>query len=217
MKTKIVLVFAILSLVFAFSGTTKAGVPAAAAGADSVVWVGLDYSRVQMMGTQVDFANPEGIFPDMLNAWNGLFEEELVAKTGKKMVSRLETRLGKPVVSDCEGMTAVNKKASPAQIVSKTGGKELADQSDIADKDIAAAVKAYTLKQTSGVGLVFIVDRLVKAPGKKSEGWGALYTVFFDIKSREILGSSRGCYKAGGFGFRNYWFRPVKDAVDELK
>jgi len=217
MNRKLASVCVVMSLFFVPFAFAKNVLPDAVAKADSVVWVGLDFSKVQMIGPQTDFKDPATIFPEMLTAWNELFDKEMVAETGKKMISKLGGRLGKQIVADSEGMAAINKKATVAQVVQKDGGKELADQSDITDKDIAAAVKAYTLKQTSGVGLVFIIDRMVKEPGKKSAGWGALYTVFFDIQTRAVLGSTRACYKAGGIGFRNYWFRPIKAVVDDLK
>ena len=38
----------------------------------TLVWCGLDYSLVKMIGT-LDFRQPDQIFPGMLLAWNGLF------------------------------------------------------------------------------------------------------------------------------------------------
>jgi hypothetical protein len=58
---------------------------------------------------------------------------------------------------------------------------------------------------------VFIVDRLVK-----KQETGCTYVVFFDVQSRKITHSERICAGAGGGGFRNYWFRPIKGAVEKL-
>jgi hypothetical protein len=55
------------------------------------------------------------------------------------------------------------------------------------------------------------MDRLVKV-----QQTGCLYVVFFDISSRKVLKYERFSEKAWGIGFRNYWFRPVKDAVKKL-
>ena len=74
--------------------------------------------------------------------------------------------------------------------------------SHISEKDIAASVKGYDLKYKDGIGLVFIVDRLVKV-----QKVGCLYVVFFDIKSRNVLSSERVCNEGGGAGFRNFWFK----------
>jgi hypothetical protein len=75
-------------------------------------------------------------------------------------------------------------------------------------------VKSYNLKFPSGTGVVFIVDRFVKFD-RKAEG--AVYVVAFDIASRQIIFSKRETARAGGIGFRNYWFRVIKDAEKALK
>ena len=72
-------------------------------------------------------------------------------------------------------------------------------------------VKSYKLKHEKGIGLVFVVDRLVKL-----QETGCIYVVFFDVSSRKVLKCERVSEKAFGFGFRNYWFRPVKEAVRKL-
>jgi hypothetical protein len=87
----------------------------------------------------------------------------------------------------------------------------MVNASHITGQDIAAVVKGYELKCSKGLGLVFIMDRLVRAQQK-----GCLYVVFFDISSRKVVYSERLCEKASGAGFRNYWFGPVKHAVSKL-
>jgi hypothetical protein len=57
--------------------------------ADTVVWVGLDYSMVRMIGGN-DFRVPDVIFPAMLEKWNTLFLDErieLVARAMGKQVA----------------------------------------------------------------------------------------------------------------------------------
>jgi hypothetical protein len=167
-----------------------------------LVWCGLDYSKVKMIGTQ-DFRQPDQIFPGMLATWNSLFMKE--------MSPRLE-RMDHSVESDLDAVTARNEKASESQIEHTDGmGDEMVKPSHITEADIAEAVRGYKLKHDQGLGLVFIMDRLVKA-----QETGCLYVVFFDISSRKVLSSERLCEKAGGIGFRNYWFRPIKAAVDRL-
>ena len=60
-------------------------------------------------------------------------------------------------------------------------------------------------------GLVFIADRLSKADKK-----GALYIVFFDIKTRQVLPSKRQIHSPGRYGLRNYWFNVIKQADSTL-
>ena len=169
---------------------------------NTLVWCGLDYSKVKMIGT-LDFRQPDQIFPGALIEWNGLFMKEMMPK--------LEA-MSPSVESDLDAVKARNEKANASQIEREDGTRaEKVDPTDITETNIADIVSSYKLKHDQGVGLVFIMDRLVKA-----QETGCLYVVFFDIGSRKVLHSERIVASAGGFGFRNYWFRPIKTAVDKL-
>ena len=168
----------------------------------SLVWCGLDYSKVKMIGT-ADFRKPDEIFPGMLQTWNGLFMQEMLPKLEKMSAS---------VKSDLDAVTARNNNASTNQVIHQDGTREeMVEPSEITTNDIAGIVRAYDLKHTEGIGLVYIMDRLVKA-----QQTGCLYVVFFDVSSRKILVAERIVVKAGGAGFRNYWFKPVKLATEKL-
>jgi len=156
----------------------------------TLVWCGLDYSKVKMIGTS-DFLHPEAIFPAMLNTWNGLFMTEMLPQL-EKMTS--------PVKTDLKAVEAANQKASANQIEREDGtADEKVKPSHITDADIAKMVKNYDLKYKQGIGLVFIMDRLVKA-----QETGCLYVVYFDVASRKVISSERVVAKAGGIGFRNF-------------
>ena len=170
--------------------------------ANTLVWCGLDYSLVKMIGTQ-DFRQPENIFPQMLEEWNGLFMKEMLPQI-EKMAPTAHT--------DLSAVQSRNAKATAKQIEREDGTKEeKVNTSHITEADIAKTIKSYKLKYDQGLGMVFIMDRLVKLQEQ-----GCLYVVFFDIASRKVIISERFCSKAGGYGFRNYWFRPVKDAMNKV-
>jgi hypothetical protein len=169
---------------------------------DTVIWAGLDYSMVRLVGPG-DFHNPEAIFPEMLDKWNELFLRERVRRIGQI--------LHKEVIPDAGGMTERNRLATSKQIIPSGGPADTVEQSHITDKDIATAVRSYKLEAKEGLALAFIVDRLVK-PSQK----GAVYVVFFDAKTRDVIASSRHVGRASGAGFRNYWFRVIKETEAEL-
>ena len=169
---------------------------------DALIWCGLDYSRVKMIGT-TDFNRPNEIFPGMLVAWNGLFMKEMLPE-----LEKMSPSLG----SDMAAVGAANDKASAKQIEREDGTREeKVNLLHLKEKDIASIVRSYKLKHDKGLGLVFVMDRLVKV-----QETGCLYVVFFDVSSRKVLKCERVSEKAFGFGFRNYWFRPVKEAVRKL-
>jgi hypothetical protein len=170
---------------------------------DKVAWAGLDYSMVRMIGPN-DFRNPEEIFPRMPESWNNLFVRERIRKLSKE--------LGKQVLVDTGGMAERNALATAKQIIPTGGPEDVTEKSHITPNDIAAAVKSYKLENKSGLGLVFIVDRLVKPAAD-----GAVYVVYFDIASREVISSERKIGWAGGVGFRNYWFGVIKNVEAKLK
>lgn len=169
---------------------------------DTLVWCGLDYSMVKMIGTK-DFRKPDDIFPGFLEKWNSLFMTEMFPKV---------KHLARSVETDTKAVEPGNAKANAGCIIREDGSRdEMVNASHITGQDIAAVVKGYELKSSKGLGLVFIMDRLVRAQQK-----GCLYVVFFDISSRKVVYSERLCEKAKGNGFRNYWFGPIKDAVGRL-
>jgi hypothetical protein len=190
---------AITALALVGAGNTHARQGAAT---DPLVWCGLDYSMVKMIGTD-GFRDPDKIFPGMLEAWNALFMKE--------MLPRLE-KMAPSAQTDLKAVDARNAKASAKQIEHEDGTRaEKVDPSHITEADIAKAVGSYKLTKDTGLGLVFIVDRLVHA-----QKTGCLYVVFFDLASRKVVRSERICADAAGFGFRNFWFHPVKLAVEKL-
>jgi len=200
---KKLLLFAILTLgISAFAADKTKNVFATT---DKVIWVGLDYSQARLIGPS-EFANPEGIFPGMLDAWNNLVLQE--------RLSFMEKDLGKTIVTDIAGIMAVNKSATARQIVNSPGASDTIRDSHITTDAIAKSVRGYKLENKSGVAVVFIVDRLIKLDKK---GEGAVYVVAFDISTRAVLSSERITGRATGFGFRNFWFRIIKDAEKGLK
>jgi len=182
---------------------------------DTVVWVGLDYSMVRMIGAN-EFKSADAIFPSMLERWNTLFIDERLQK--------VESALGRLVSIDIGGVTERNKTATPKQIILTPGPADTIDQSHITQQDIAAEVRSYKLEKTNGLGLVFIVDRLCQykhagiSPhsGPYMGQGGAVYVVFFDVATREVISAEREIHEAGGNGFRNLWFGVIKGTDENL-
>ncbi|HEY4417230.1 MAG TPA: hypothetical protein VGO57_16185 [Verrucomicrobiae bacterium] len=195
-------ILALIIVVLTVGGVVAVSHAADADSNNQLVWCGLDYSMVKMIGT-ADFRKPSEIFPDMLQTWNGLFMQEMLPKLEK---------ISPSVVSDLNAVSARNGNTSTNQIIHEDGTrKEMVEASDITTNDLAKMVHGYDLKHSEGIGLVYVMDRLVKA-----QQTGCLYVVFFDISSRKILVVERMTNAAGGAGFRNYWFRPIKTATEKL-
>ncbi|HPA20819.1 MAG TPA: hypothetical protein PLU30_23935 [Verrucomicrobiae bacterium] len=170
-----------------------------------IIWAGIDYSQVRLIGP-AQFNDADAIFPGYFEKWNDLFLRERI-----DIVQR-DTQ--KTVIPDIGGVTAANRTASARQIIESPDANSRIDQTHITPAQIAAMVKGYDMKHQSGLGIVFIVDRLIKI-GKKGEG--AVYVVGFDVATRQVRFAGRQICPAQGYGFRNYWFRVVKEAEKALK
>lgn len=170
---------------------------------DTAVWAGLDYSLARFVGPG-DFSDPSAIFPGFLESWNELFLKERMDRAGKV--------LKKHLVADIGGVTEANKKAGARQIIAVGGPDDTIEKTHIKREDIERAVRDYKLQSKEGLGLVFIVDRLVKPEAK-----GAVYVVFFDVASRKVISTDRYVGRASGFGFRNFWFGAIKKVEPNLK
>jgi hypothetical protein len=168
-----------------------------------IVWCGLDYSKVKMIGA-TEFDQSDQIFPGMLMAWNDLFVNNMLPEIAK---------MARSVETDLKPVQANNQKTTKPQIERTDGTtKEMLLLSHIQDSDIAELVRSYELDHKTGTGLVFVVDRLVKA-----QATSCFYVVFFDVASRNVIYSARYCEKASGNNFLDYWFRPFKVAVEKLR
>ena len=115
-------------VMFALAGTD--GVRAQESSSPNMlVWCGLDYSKVKMIGT-TDFVQPQNIFTGMLVSWNGLFMKEMLPELEK---------ISACVGSDTSATGALNDKASSKQIEREDGTREeKVNLSHIQEKDIAA-------------------------------------------------------------------------------
>lgn len=192
--------------------------------ADRVVWAGLDYSLAQLIGPDnaadpYGFSAPRVESPPIAERWNLLFLDE--------RIDRLPSMLGRPVAVDIGGVTERNS-ASTNQTVLGIPVPDAEKNPHVSLTDVAKEVRTYELTETNGIALVFIVDKLIRrydvSPGPKHRGHvvkesgrAAIYTVFFDISTRKVLSAERTIHSAGGGNFRNYWFRPIKDAFSDLK
>lgn len=101
-----------------------------------------------------------------------------------------------------------NDKTDPSTFLSKND----ADFTKFKEADISKIVSGYNFKGKSGVGLVFIMEGLSKTREKAS-----MYVTFVDMKTNKVIYTERMEGKAGGFGYRNYWVKPVWSVIDEIK
>ena len=167
-----------------------------------VTFIGIDYSLCQFIGAG-DFSDPTQVTTYYPGVWNKLMVTE--------QLEDMDKAIG-PLAAVIKPVEANNAKVTPAQIIHEDGGDWSSTMSTISESDRLALVKGYAIPNHHGLGLVLIMDRLVKM-----EALGCGWVTYFDIDSRTITAEERVCADAGGFGFRNYWFHPVKEMLRTMK
>jgi hypothetical protein len=178
-----------------------------------------DFSKVRTVGADGSQAPGNGIFPDMLAKWNELFVEERIQLVAKD--------LGKRVRIDIRSVMEKNQSATTNQIIRTPGPEDMIAKSHITQEDIAREVRSYKFEETSGLGLVFIVDRLsgkrygpedYRGTRANIMAAAAIYVVFFDLGTREVVSAKRETHSVTTAGnFRNFWFGPIKDTASSLR
>lgn len=112
------------------------------------------------------------------------------------------------LANDLSVVKEKNDKTDPSTFLSKND----VDFSRFKEADISKIVSGYNFKGKTGVGLVFIMEGLSKTKEKAS-----MYVTFVDMKTNKVIYTERMEGKAGGFGYRNYWVKPVWSVIDEIK
>jgi len=188
---------------------------------ETLVWAGIDYSMIRLVGPS-EFRVPDMIFPGMFEKWNALYLDE--------RVELLPRALDKHVAIDIGAVTERNKKATAAQVIESPGPKDVIGETHIDKQAIIDAIRSYKMEKTNGLGLVYLVDRFVEArfvgAGNDRTGVaqkykipaaGAVYIVFFDVASREVISTERFVETVNsGANFRNFWFGIIKGVDEKL-
>lgn len=168
-------------------------------GPDEFVWCGLDYSNAKCIGSY-GFTDPHAIKNKHIAQWNGFFFSEPDKYDLKK------TYLKEKQINDLSVVNRRNGDIDLDELVTD-------DSYEFEDGTLSRIIKDYDLeKADKGLGLVYVVESL----NKNTES-AVIHTVFFDIASKEIIWSHKFDEKAGGFGFRNYWARPIYNVLKESK
>ena len=165
-----------------------------------ITYLGIDFSQAKLIGDPG--ANPADIKARIFGAINQVVVNEPkkyeIAKALKKS----------NVSSDLSFVEEINSKIDADKIKSSNS----ADDSRFTPAIIEKMVKSYNFKGKKGIGLLFIMESM-----NKSTERGSMYVTFIDMASSKVLVTERMVGKAGGFGFRNYWVKPVHEVLDEIE
>jgi len=169
----------------------------------NLVWYGIDFSRVKLIDKQ-GFKDVQEIKDQYFNSIN------LVVIGESKKYDLANTFKNKNITSDLSVIHQQNFKPNVENLVIDYTQQDLL----ISEKDIPSIISEYNTTDTSGIGIVLIMQSMIKISGNKTAN---MYVTLFDVKTKEIKFTKLMSAKPGGFGFRNYWARTVKNVLDSIR
>ncbi|WP_426669426.1 hypothetical protein ACPPVU_24830 [Mucilaginibacter sp. McL0603] len=174
-----------------------------------VTWLGVDYSQTKFIGsaTSKDVVISNDEFRDTyVNSWNYLFLNEQKKYDVAKALHRESVKYAIDVTLQA------NKQLIKKDFYSNNPSDfKLLNEAAISD-----LVKNYDFQKNDGIGMMFFAEGMSKGMGSMG-----IWVTFVDMKSKKVLYTVYETGKPGGFGFRNYWAKPLyttlKDIEDNYK
>lgn len=159
------------------------------------VWCGIDYSQVKCIGPD-GFNEPDEIKNKYFGAWNDLVLDEADKYDFKEAYNKTSQ------INDLNIIERRNDLPEVDELV-------IRDDYEFQEGDLEQIISDYDLEfADEGLGLAYVVESL-----NKTEKAANIYVVFFDIATKEILWAKKYTEDAAGFGFRNYWARPIYETI----
>jgi len=168
-----------------------------------LIWYGLDFSQAKFVGTFTNFNPKEGKGPMVLRdiyfeGWNNVIVDE-------KKKYDLKYFFGKDVVKyDLSKVSPINAAVDTAAMMATS-------VTPLSGKQIQQAVLHYRNADTSGLGLVFIIESF-----DKNQDLGTMHATFFDVATGVVLFTKKIKSGAEGMGVRNYWIKTVYTSMEAL-
>ena len=201
MKKTLTLIIAAFSTVLAF-GQTAADVVQASD--YEFTYLGIDYSHAKFIGdfSQFNGAGEAGVITiknEYFDRWNNLVVKEQDKYNLRDMLRKENITYSTDVI------TAVNDETSVEEM-------EAQSAKEFAQDDVQSFINEYSFEQKEGIGVLFMAEYL-----NKNAEEGCFHVVIINMETKEILLHERIVAVAGGIGLRNYWARPIYEAIGIVK
>jgi len=164
--------------------------------ATTMHWYGIDYSQTRFIGP-VGFNEPERLQDHYFDAWNDVINDEYEKYSFEEffLMETVERR-----------MDLVRKQNQSAENVP---GRIIDGDFSLSREQVIEILSNYSYDIDNGIALHVVMESL-----NKTETHATAYWVFVDPGTRTIIHMERMEGKAAGFGFRNYWIRPIMEMLD---
>jgi len=161
-----------------------------------ITYLGADFSHAKCYGESARFSAPE-ITSKINDVLKNEYEKYNVGEALKK--SSVDVKF--------DMTEKLNAKISDDNFFTYS----TSDLNKLKEADIQKIVSGYNLTG-KGVGLIFIIDNLNKTEAKET-----IWVTFINMNSKKIIFTEKLTEKAGGFGIRNYWVKPIYDVIKDMK
>ena len=165
-----------------------------------ITYLGIDFTQARLIG------DAAAVAPDLKDRHFPGINQVVVNEPKKYDLAKAFKR--ESIATDITVTESVNATIEADKI--KSSNK--ADESRLNATDIQKVVNNYKLDGKKGVGLVFIMEGLSKTAEK-----GSMYVTFIDMATKKVLFTERMTGKAGGFGYKNYWVKPVYEVLKDIE
>lgn len=169
-----------------------------------VTWLGIDFSRVKLVGRFNQFLfigkkAPEMIGADYFNRWNQMVLDDPIKYNFKLMLRQNE------VINDVSMITAVNAATNFDSL-----SKGVIPNYSL--EDLQGFINQYPIENKTGFGFLMIAESL-----NKNQKSSFFHVVLINMATKEILFSQRIQEKPAGFGIENYWETAIGRTLSWVK
>ena len=162
-------------------------------------WLGLDFTDLKIFGdTEADV---QAIKDQYFVSINDL----VLTEPDKYDVAKAFRRT--KLVYDLTEVTRLNAQVDSNKLIVLNSEEVM----KVTPERVQELVSAYQLTETTGYGIVFIMEAF-----NKSKKVATMYVTVIDMASKKVLLTKRMEGKASGFGYRNYWARTVYEVLNTI-
>ncbi|MBC7902169.1 MAG: hypothetical protein H7Y27_02040 [Gemmatimonadaceae bacterium] len=167
----------------------------------AITYLGIDFTQARLIGDAG---------ADAIDIKNRIYSNinQVVVNEWEKKYNFSKALQKSNIPNDLSIVEARNAKIDADKIKSTNS----ADESRLKATDIEKLVKEYNFNGKKGVGLVLFMEGM-----NKTAEHATFYVTFVDMDTKKVLFQERMVEKAGGFGFRNYWCKPVAEAIKHIE
>lgn len=168
-------------------------------------WLGIDYSQMVFVGDGFENINEsEGGDQSLLkdrffDSWN-----ELIVNEEKRYDWAKAFRKNKIE----HAITSTKKRNQNA----KLNNIFVSNLQELGIEKVENYVQGLSFDKNSGYGIIIVMESM-----DKSQELGTYYLTIINLSNKKILHTEYFKEKAGGFGFRNYWIKPVHFGLTKIQ